>query len=364
MNWFADHATDQELRIDLSKVGYFDPAALLHLLAIISSRVGDGLSTRLELPKDREVRDFLRAWNFAPALESCAGISLHRLTDRSDHSRFGEQQEYFLPDLRTYPVESSPRILDDGLVRYLIGARFFGLVVHEVSDSSVASTLVEQECDRWRQDLVLRMLERHLLGPAEDFARVIVYELAANAVEHPCASKFVVVSNIAGSPAPAAENSFTFSVWDNGQGVVDTLIDCLSEGRDIRTSPPRRRDLFRIRPKGWKPSAITRASDETPRLGDASEEFLLASLFSGISRKEGKTAADKRIGDGLHALYRSVIDEFGGTLIIRTGFHVLRLSADTQRAGSVQYLAEIVAYPKAGGSFPGNMITARVPLRQ
>ncbi len=354
---------DQLLLIDLRKVTYIEPVALLYLLSVLAARLRTSGQTKLRLPTSHRVRDFLRAWSFPAAFCAATATPFSRLVMEEDLQYFGEGQTYY--------TESPEAQYAGDLLKHLEGRRFFGLMTYRIHASVEATRAVEDEWSRWRTPLIMQVLSRHIQGPYEDVARVLIYELFANAIQHPQAKTATVVSSVGrrGSADSRHDASFAISVWDDGIGVADTLRKCLEATGTIRITPARSDDSFSIRAEGWEPNMNLIESSWDPPTSAENEELLLASLFSGISQKAARQTLqpvarpdtgqpDREAGNGLYSLYKSVVNDFGGTLSIRSGRSFLNLRRDGESA----YKAKIVRYIDSH-SFYGNMFTVRIPLR-
>jgi hypothetical protein len=96
--------------------------------------------------------------------------------------------------------------------------------------------------------------------------------------------------------------------------------------------------------------------DWTPGTDATDEELLLWSFFPAVPGNLSRQAF------GMHALYRCVIDLFGGGLQVRTGNQLMSLRARsrTRRRTSRTYLADLRRIE--GRPFHGNLITVRVPM--
>jgi hypothetical protein len=351
---------DGALDLDLGKVTFIEPIALLHLFAVLVDRSRRGLLTHLRLPARQRTRDFLRAWNLDGALKLATGSSLRHFVGKDDYRYFGEEQR----DYKGVQAGSSEE--------YLLSRRFFGVTPQRVGSRETHVRLVEREWARWQDPLVLDALRR-LRGSAEDIARVIVYEALTNAVQHPNSNWVAVVSKAhsseRGEEGRFTDHFFQLGVWDDGESIVQTLKGALQRGA-VRAGDPTNVDRFEIKTVGWESSQTLYESNWTPTRGASDAELLLASLFQGISqkpvRKDIKTIrmpgdrTKRSNGDGLHALYRSVIDDFGGSLAVRTGAYFMNVKAD-KGAAPRTYRAKISHYGD-WPPFPGNMITVRVPL--
>lgn len=346
------------LDLDLRNVTFIEPIALLYLFATLVDRSSRELGTELRLPEKRLVRDFLRAWNFDAALKQATGRSLRYFVSEDDYSYFGEEQQHYAGRKAT------------GSEEYLASQRFFGVTPQAVGPPETHIRLVEREWRRWQDPLVLDVLSR-LQGTPEDIARVVVYEALTNAVQHPASTWVAVISSARSDNADGRvkDRFFQLGVWDDGESIIQTLKKAARFG-PVRAREPTTVDSFEVKAVGWKNSRACYRSDWTPSSQASSAEWLLASLFQGISQKPVRRdikdihmpgdQTERKSGDGLHALYRSVVNDFGGSLAVRTGSYFMNVrAAGTSPAhtykAKIQYFDN---WPK----FPGNMITVRVPL--
>lgn len=357
MAWRSATDDGESLLLDLRTTQFIEPVALLYLFATIVDRATTDKGTLLRLPERKRLRDFLRAWNFQGAVQAGTHFPLRQLVHPDDHHYFGETASYYTAGR------------DPDLIRYLASRRFFGLMTHDLSAGG--GRILEREWSRWRSPLILQVLERHLRGPGRDVARVVIYELLANAIQHPGARSATVVSSVYGAVTEKGwqDTSFTVSVWDDGNGIVDTLRTALKAGGSVRATTGAPVDRFDVKPVGWNPTCLSYSSDWTPDRESSDAELLLASVFPGISQKpwrrdipiltrpDGESRSED-VGHGLHALYRSVVDDFGGSVAFRTGRHFLNLKGGESPRSYRAKLARYVDWPL----FRGNMVTVRVPI--
>jgi hypothetical protein len=360
---------DQMLVIDLRGVTYIEPVALLYLLSVLAARLKLADNTRLRLPTSHRVRDFLRAWSFPAAVRITTGVPFARLADEDLHY-FGEAQRYYL-------VAPDADGATGDVLAHLESRRFFGLMPYRIHVNTDATRALEDEWSRWRTPLILQVLARFIRGPQEDVARVLIYELLANAIQHPEATTATVVSSIGRRRVNAGtdDTHFTLAVWDDGKSITDTLRQCLTEIGTVRVANARVDDTFDVRASGWTSAFASLRASWTPPRDTSDEELLLSSLFSGISQKvasvslptaslslphgdwpEVSQASDA--GNGLSSLYKSVVDDFRGTLSIRTGRSFLHLK---RHKGSPSYSVKIVRYDDSH-PLHGNFVTVRIPL--
>jgi hypothetical protein len=354
-----------DLTFDLADVRWIDIAALVYLTALLIQRGDDGLTTQIVLPRSQRVRDFLRAWKFQECLRRVAGIRLGQLVDRESRGYFGERQRFYTGAQPTGNPSTD-------LYRDLLSDRFFGLVTHGGSGADLHPQVVEEQWSKWRIPQILTVLDTNLGGHAEDISRVLVYELLANAIQHPDASRLILTAKGDGFDPEERRKAqhFTLLVWDDGIGIVETLRRCLDAGTSIRVAGPDTDHSFAIKAVDWTPSREVYRTDFTPQPDDIDEELLLASIFSGISQKGATQTAtipspgsspSTEIGRGLSALYSCAVDSFNGSLAVRTGSYFMNVKANPlrRRKGAPQYRAKVVRVP--GVPFPGNMLSVRLP---
>lgn len=354
------------LNLDLTSADYIDIAALLQILTILEERGRERLLTAISVPRSRNLRDFLRAWDFPAAVSAVSGTSFRSLVWEDDLEYFGEScQGGDIPSRRGYVEEP------EGAFGRLLSKNFFGFMTYVFSSEAQVASIVETEWTRWRKPLVLSVLNRNLRASGAEIARVVIYELLANSIQHPQASLVTIVSRVQEANKHIPESHLAISIWDNGISMTRTLGACIDSGESVRVAETPVDDTFEVDAVGWTPSAARYRADWTPGPGAAPEELLLASVFPGISRKASMAAEDvlrfdadqvaPQPGLGLHALYRCAVDTFGGTLSIRTGNQVMNLRAHQRPVGDTRlYQARLLRLN--GRSFRGNMLTVRIPL--
>jgi hypothetical protein len=356
------------LYIDFQECRELDTTSLLYIVAVTAQRRRVGWTTRFRLPLDPIARAFLRWWRFPIAVARVAKLPFRSLIDGDDYHNEGGT-----PQLTARTHDPGAAIL-----AYLIESRFFSFRSYRIGHQRESAEMVETEWYRWRNPLVMRLLERQLAGRATDVARVIIHELLANAIQHPRADNLTLVSYL-GQPKVdpwPAERALTIAIWDNGLAIHETLRQWLNRGLPIRASETAIRDTFNVDARGWTPATTTYDSAWTPSASAQDAELLLASIFPGISQKAALPTPDvgsrqdlpdqprhhsrynSGIGHGLHALYRSVIDNFHGSIEFRADNLHLRLYRSEGRRGAYDATLSVARGPQA---FRGNMVVIRLP---
>lgn len=348
--------------LDLSEAEYIDVPVLIQLCAILRDRGRRRLRTSIRLPEQQRVRDFFRAWNLQPAIRLAAGRPFSHIVVDEDRRFFGEKQRFYLGSER----ETSHGSGAGEAYQRLLSDRFFGLTPYVLDTPAADRGAIREEWDRWRGPYVRSVLQRHLVEAHEEVPRVVIYELITNALQHPKADLMMVTSRAIGIEGKDGRSpktrQFTICIWDDGEPIAETLKSAVESGRTIRSQLPTDRDTFKIRPSHWKPSSTSMTSHTTPSAGAEPEEFLISSLFSGISRRATDYPMDEQVGTGLSALYRSVIDTLGGSLAIRSGKDFINVKADP-RSSSEDRRYLVKAERIGNRSFLGNLVIARLPLR-
>lgn len=354
----------EPLRIDLSDVRYIEPVALLHFLALASTRADRQLATYWTLPQHRRVRDFFRAWNFPGAIKAITNRPLHTLVPLSDHKYFGERPVHYGVRGNRQDTPLDTHLGQAPLVEHLAGrTRFFGFQVYDFQQTTPDSMLLEQQ-ERWMSPLVRAVLLRYLSGPAGDVTRIHVSELLSNVIQHPNASRAIIVSQV--QTSARGRTTFTLGVWDNGEGIATTLLKKLEREEPVRdlAASTEHSDTFLIHPDSTGLPQPSMSSRFTPDSNSSLEEVLLASLLPGISQKVPTTrpsrdeAPSDSLGHGLFWLYRSVVGDFQGQLAFRTGDLFLNLKGSKDVPAT--YLAKVTRFNQTS-PFPGNFITLRLP---
>lgn len=117
------------LHLDLSNCQFIEIVALVHLIALTADRVRRGLNTQFALPKAKDVRDFMRVWDFPSAIRDATGVPFSKLVVEDDLSYFGENSD--LATLRYAQFYS----YEGGLQR-MLSSRFFAITSFLTSLSS------------------------------------------------------------------------------------------------------------------------------------------------------------------------------------------------------------------------------------
>lgn len=395
------------LRLDFSNAVYIDIAALINCIATLVQRKEKGLESIIDYPRSKKVRDFLKVWRFPEAVEEATH------TEFKDFM-LPEQVKYFAEEQDTYTgigdgVAALEYDLDwDGMP--MAKRNFFEFTTFSTEKCRVIlpegplSAAPRIESRKWTGTLIREVLRKHLGSdnPKDEVARVIVYEAMSNAVRHPKASIIQTVSRfmrktgvssveeMAKSPrkiqskVKKLKGSLRICIWDDGEFIANTLLNPLRDGKPVRAVrlPPYMCERIFVQLRSFDETVenelvLDQSKDPSP--GSPEFELLVASLYPGVSRTAAESIPEVEPyfeglnsnvlvapGMGLYALTRTVLDQFQGSLVIRSGNHRLAMEVahDTYRQlYSVRYKCRITKYPQYYPTFRGNLLVIQLPIR-
>jgi anti-sigma regulatory factor (Ser/Thr protein kinase) len=235
-----------------------------------------------------------------------------------------------------------------------------------------ASSVIDTEWARWRSPLVLSMFGARLGKRSPEIARVVIYELLANAVQHSHANLVVVAAHAqrpAGRGPRRPTEELTISVWDNGDSVTHALREQFDRSEPAPSSLVPN-DTFLLESVGWTAVTDRYRAGWAPRVDAPDEEFLISSLYpSGpcpgnrshrFEQYPAVSVTKQRQAYNLHALYRCVVDLFSGVLEIRTGSQLMTLGLGQKQNKRRFYNMRLQRI--GGRPFRGNLFTIRIPL--
>lgn len=167
------------MELDLAACTYIEIATLTMINALITNRRRKGLQTTLALPASKDVRDFMRIWNFPSAIEFATGIPFQAVVRKEDHKYFGENET-------PKDVKYSGYIPSRG-IEHLLSKRFFSFYTFPFKDVSKLK-IIKDESKRWEGKLVESVLSHHLGSPEGYIPSRVIYECMSNAARHPRAT--------------------------------------------------------------------------------------------------------------------------------------------------------------------------------
>ncbi len=392
---------NRDLLIDFQKAEFIEIAVLVNCISLITQRTRNKQNTFIACPKKKEVRDFLIVWRFLEAIKDATN---------NDISNFlvYENQDFINEIPETYTGKGSGiRKLEfdsDWNPSKSTTRNFFEFTTFKDSNSipiGPQGRLViapREEGKKWTRPLIQQILERYLPGRTtkDEIARVIIYEAMSNAVRHPQASIIQSVSHLERN-----DNNGTISgylricFWDDGKGIAQTLTEALNEGRPIRAFqiPTYMSDKVFVELRNFKEESkgdhVVDLSLDLP-VGVPEPKLLLASLSAGVTSSlkkdspaqevlpfDEKKEPNKTISDlmdllgtapgmGLYALMRTALDQFAGSLLIRSGRYrlIIRIAHDGYRVPNENshYKCKITQYESYVPPFLGNLLVVQLPI--
>lgn len=373
----ANDPRSEHIVFDMRRCTYIEVASLMRLISLFSDRQRRGLSTRIALPLNKDVRDFLRVWEFPNALFQATQLPFYDVVPMEDHKYFGENKN--LSDIKYTTFYESI-----GAAR-LLSNRFFSFLATRIQKGDSITSTVVKETMRWQDDLVKSILRKHLSGPdnAENYVPSrIIYEAISNACRHPNCSVIITTSRFSSSDPRAKDpaGQFTIVVWDDGESMMDTLKRPLVEGKPIRAIEPILNQKFLVKfvDPDRKESQEVYPADFLPTADSMDYLVLFATILPGITRDPagtGHTVHPELLsvpeltlpGMGLYVLLNAVIDIFGGSVAFRTNRFFMNLKRprkqEIQESGA-EYRVKIEGYHESLPPFLGNMVTIRLPIRK
>lgn len=400
------------LLFDFSKAAFIDITALAVCISTLVQRKESSLQTFLAFPESKRVRDFLKVWRFPEAVQGATKLPFEIFLLEEDHRYLVENQETFagrgtaLDALEFDADWKSEMITRRNFFEFTTFALETGDAI--VADGPFAS-VPRKESRRWTGPLIEQVLSKHLgsNSPRDDVGRVVIYEAVSNAVRHPHAKVIQVVSKFNRKIkyketisitdeskqdnyiSKRLEGSLGISIWDDGESIANTLQELVQQGKPIQhfKLPSYMCEKIHVLIKTFdeeKKRVLVVKQSECPTKEATEPRILLSSLFPGISRTvsesvpkpepyvEGEEPFEEEWlfhaspGMGLYSLVRTALDQYQGTLRIRSGHCRLWMAVahDAYRIEhNVRYKCRITLYPESYPPFRGNLITIQLPIR-
>ena len=402
----ADGDPGRDLLVDFLESTFIDIPVLVNLIALCVARQALKQRTFIGMSRHKAVRDLFRVWRFREAFQDAVGESFESVLVAEDQVYRGEQQtSYSGAGGGIDSLEYDPD-WKEGFPSRRNFFEFNSYVLRGGNTSHVqAGAIPRCEGAHWNGPLIQEVLRSHLPGesPKDDIARVVIYEAISNAVRHPSARVIQAVSRFDRLPVkpPSGTDGATdvlskighlrICVWDDGDGIVNTLRPLVREGLPFRSvrMPSYMYDkiALQVRDFGGSFSKVDVLDQEMDPPRDAPDHLiLLASTYPGVSRAVANVVEqvdpfpenrpqsdgpdrplDKKAGMGLYALMRTVLDVYRGSVIIRSGNHLVQFepSHDTYSGlYRVRYKAKLTVMPESLVRFRGNLVIVQIPVRQ
>jgi hypothetical protein len=326
------------VRFDLSQCRHFDVVALLQVVAITAQRSSASLVTRFVLPVDQGAQNYLRRRGFAAAIENVADAPFRLLVDEA----------WFNGDALSSP--GAP--LGDAqsaILAYLDDHRFFAFEHYDVLRSDDMIPVIEQEHRRWRDPLVVELLQSRLSSQhAVDVARVVVREMLTNLLASAPSGDVVCVADITTAPDGVGQPCLTIAAWHR---TVDKSLrrPPIFEQLMAVIDQPDQREVFTI--TFGKPIRSRRRA-----LADLTRIPKHRQLLNPPNHVETNTGNANLRLRGLEALYKYVIDEFHGRIDLWSDQNYVQVLKQSENS----YLLNVQQYDRLKD--PGSLIAVRLPL--
>lgn len=356
--------------IDLSQVTFIEPASMLIILAIDSTRRLKNHPTTIQFPSALSARTVLATWRFLDALKI-----------------LGHPAVPVASPVKSGPLGPRDNLEEEIQRTYLPIKIICGLT----EEDKPGNEHVDAELQRANEPTIVAWLQSHLqCRPDIDhterrnfvkdtFPSRIVFEAMMNSVRHPQATRIVTTSHIQWSPSQHDRGYFTSVWWDDGKGIVETLTRAMSAGNSIMSSAPplpeKRCSIKFAAADDGSPSYSTLTTNYVPRMDSSDAEVLFSSMCSRITRDPAgighrtnlsedvpKDSPLRQPGMGLYILVDCAVSIFGGAVAFRTGNLFMNVKRGPQRGPRKADYAVSISSPSTRFRFPGNMLIVRLPI--
>ncbi len=330
----SEHDVDQHgsLRIDLSDCQEIDVVALLYVVAVTSRRAETGLVTRFTLPIDSTAREYIRRRGFPAAIENVADVPFRLLVD----------DNWFHQDDVSKSAGDNFTDASSAILAYLDECNFFSFSHYDLLDVEDRAPIIEREGRRWLDPLIVELLSNRLTRRnASDISRVVVREMLANLMHHTETGDVVCISNVDESHSSTQPGLIlTIAAWYSPT-VRSNTAAVLFDRLMATINQPGRREAVSL---GWE---MDQSSQEPPMPTDTTAEAF-------------PLAADDLIyeSNSFEALYAHVVNEFHGSLDVRSG----EVSAELVREAGTETSYRINIRNNSHTADTGAIIAVRLPL--
>jgi hypothetical protein len=370
--YHAATSSPADIELDMSFCDFIEPATLILLIALLRQRKFADQTTQIRLPVRKDVRDFLRRWEFPQAVHDATGCSFFSMVTENDRRYFGENSGH--DDMKYHA-----RVIDTfGGRERLLSKVFYGIKtffpLNLATDREKTVHAAMNQADEWKQEQVVDVLNRHLKKHnSKRIASHIVFEAIWNALRHPSAKIIQTTCHYQAPGEHSRNGMLTIVFWDDGESIVDTLQAGIMSGRGgtYIEAPELYADYvckFEDRNGVAKPTTIR--SDRKVDECDPRYQFLLASIFPGITSDitgrehlpnkelEEENKLLSLPGMGLFVLVNMTAAVLGGSVSIRTAEFFMSIKSGLNDS----YNVKIRTYGSPRPLFLGNMLTIRFPL--
>lgn len=309
----------------MSVVTYVELPTVPLLLASIAGRSEAKLATRIKLPNEDRVLDFLEAWGFYRALEAWTGIGVDQILSEGSVRRL---------ELRRASEHVNP-YYDTMLPRHSLPLTRISI------DPERPLYAAARERERWLQGPIQNILKTVIGKQASKFvARAVIFEGIKNTAMHSGADLVYTTAQVERSKEGRGQNEFAVCIWDNGASIARTLQQGYKEFRRI-TTPLYGRivehftiDVFERGLAAYS-YQLTNEHGMPPEIDDELA-LMISAFFFGVSAdprpRPDDELPDREIGEHVARLAGGGADIYGGF-----GTYLITDTVAYQCGGSVEY---------------------------
>jgi hypothetical protein len=384
------------LCVDFTPASFIEIDVLLYALALIADRKDPSLHTSIALPTNphsNRVLHFLRGWLFPEAVEAVTGRQFSAILEPKSKALYLSHVSKWPEPLYIggYVREDTGRILSNN---------YFGIQSFPLAGDNYDEDTMAEHSNSWEMDRIKRVLI-NVLGRdvAGLVASTVVFESLLNALRHSSAKMIQTTSQLC--PPSAADTGgerfdapyLRYCCWDDGDAMTKTLSRAISSGKPIRACiSDRLHKTFSVswlHDREWDSKVML--SDVDPTESSTDIELLVATFFPGVTcdvtgagLQISKTLAENLAraasltgldlcahpellgpGMGLYLLLNTAVDVSCGSIIIRTGDLVARLSAPSAERSQKGEDYEVTVWrtPPSVPPLRGNLITVNAKSR-
>lgn len=370
----TENAFEENLLINLRDCKFIEIASLTYLLSFIKKRTHYGLSTKLTLPLKKDVRDFLRVWDYQKVFDFATGLRFSDCVVKNDLKYFGENK-------RLSDNKYLSKATLDGITR-LISNKFFSFKILFHDSSKARSNEVIYEVKRWEKSLVLSTLKRYLNKDSQFVASRIIFEGLTNAATHPKANFAIISSHVDKSYTSKSSREkgfFTLVLWDDGISMIDTLKEAIHSGSKIKNSEIYEPKFMIFEKLENTQNNYSQPVESTyiPNTSSTDDLIFLSTTLPGISSDllgerhlnldYNYNDAELKPGIGLFILIKTVIEDYSGSISFRCNNYFMNIKTpfpSVREKYNARFQVKIIRYSDSVPRFLGNMITIRLPFEE
>jgi hypothetical protein len=340
-----------QLEIDLLEATHIRVEALVYLFAFLLKRFQNSQTTYLVYPQNWNARNFIKTFRLFEVIYESTGMRPIDYVKRLPENF--SQTDYF---------EKNVLVSEKEKISYHEKKGYYPLTTLKFKTKDDKLFTLKEEPKKWTEGQpIISIIQKNLpkgVYVGDNISRNIVYESITNSIRHPRSDKLTV-------NCIKEDNQYIFTIWDNGEGILNTLKKELQSGNSIKDTTELDTDphfcfcMEKEKGKSGKPKVENFNfffSDEIPEINgvlDYKKEdwfILLASFFPGITRdpkgddykngvlkgeNDNKQENTIALGRGLSYLLNTAVNIFGGEVRVRTGNYFVNIKKAVKKYGSM-----------------------------